>query len=345
MRMNQVNSTFRFLTVFPLIAVLASCQTVASVSDKPCLQASPCWDVFELSNGLRMPHYRTHSLKHQNSNITQAVVVIHGSNRNADTYFNQMVKAAEISNKFPNMLIVAPHFSIENDSLSHPDREVYWRASNHWKRGNKSTRKLNDRISSFEVVDEILQGLVNTHRFPNLKKIVLAGHSAGGQFLQRYVAGHPEIKSKKAIPIRYVIANPGRYFYFNAMRPTPDFSGDFAKPRDIGECDYNRYEYGMKRRNNYMSRVSAETLINRFRQRDIILLLGNKDNNPSHRSLSTSCGAEIQGRHRLERGLLFKAHIDRYFSPHHSRVVRVPNAGHSSRRMFQSEEGRGVLFD
>jgi len=256
-----------------------------------------------------------------------------------------MVKAAKLSNKVSSTLIIAPHFSIDADSLSRSDREVYWRASNHWKRGNKSTRNHKTRVSSFEVVDEILQGLVHSNRYPNLKKIVIAGHSAGGQFLQRYVAGHPEVNSSKAIPIRYVIANPGRYFYFNEMRPGPDFNGTFTKPRDVGDCDYNRYEYGMARRNNYMSRVSAETLINRFRQRDIILLLGNKDNDPDHRSLSTRCGAVLQGRHRLERGLLFKAHIDHYYSPHHMRVVRVPNAGHSSRQMFQSKEGRGVLFD
>ena len=334
----------RLAALFLIVGVIG-CQTIAPVSDQPCLEASSCWDMFELSNGLRMPHYRTHSLKHGNQYITRAVVVIHGNSRNADTYFNRMVEAAKLSNMFPNTLVVAPHFSIDIDSLTRSEREVYWGGSNHWKRGNLSTSRYKDRISSFEVIDEMLENLSDAKRFPNLKKIIIAGHSAGGQFTQRFVAGYPEIKMSKAISIRHVIANPGRYFYLNAMRPTPDFNDDFALPRDIGDCDYNRYEYGLVRRNKYMSRVSAKTLINRFRRRDIVLLLGNKDNDPNHRSLSTHCAAELQGRHRLERGLMFKSHVDRYFSPHHSRVVQVPNAAHSSRRMFQSEQGRHVLFD
>lgn len=292
-----------------------------------------------------MPHFRTHSLKHRNAKITRAVIVIHGNGRTADNYFNRMVKAADMSVAFPQTLVVAPHFTIDIDALIRPEREVYWRASNHWKRGNLSKRVHNKRISSFAVIDEMLSRLTNRTLFPNLKKIVIAGHSAGGQFLQRYVAGHPDIEGANDIPIRYIIANPGRYFYLNEYRPTSDFSGEFAIPRDIGDCDYNRYEFGMERRNRYMNQVSAKTLIERFRRRDIVLLLGLKDNNPNHRSLSTKCGAELQGRHRLERGLMFKAHIDRFFSPHKTRVVLVPKAGHSSRRMFQSEAGRGVIFD
>jgi pimeloyl-ACP methyl ester carboxylesterase len=301
--------------------------------------------MYTLSNGLRMPHYRTYSLMHKNLKVTRAVVVIHGNGRNADSYFNRMVEAAVMSEVVPHTLVVAPHFTIDIDSLTRDDHEAYWRGSNHWKRGNQSVRRNGKRISSFKVIDEILVSLTNRRRFPNLKKIVIAGHSAGGQFLQRYVAGHPDVKNGKAIPIRYVIANPGRYFYFNGYRPAPDFNGNFMLPKNIGDCDYNRYEYGMERRNRYLNQVSVKTLIDRYRRRDIILLLGLRDNNPNHRSLSTSCAAELQGRHRLERGLMFKAHIDRYFSPHQTRVVFVPRAGHSSRRMFQSEEGRGVIFD
>ncbi len=334
-----------WVAVTLLAAGLGSCQAPATVSDLPCLSASSCWDLLDLSGGLRMPHYRTHSLKHANQNITRAVIIIHGNSRNADSYFSNMVKAAMRSNKLSKTLIVAPHFSISSDAFSRSEREVYWRRSNHWKRGNLSSRDYKNRISSFAVIDEIVTSLSERKRFPSLRKIIIAGHSAGGQFVQRYVVGRPEIRLEGGLAIRYVIANPGRYFYLNALRPGPEFKGSFAVPRDKSDCDYNRYEYGLEQRNAYMNRASAEELLQRFRKRDVVLLLGVKDNDPNHRSLSTSCGAMLQGRHRLERGLMFKAHIDRYFAPHQMRLMLVPGVGHSNRGMFQSAEGRRAIFN
>jgi len=40
--------------------------------------------------------------------------------------------------------------------------------------------------SLFEVYDQMLLALANTTRFPNLKRVLLVGHSAGGQAMQRY---------------------------------------------------------------------------------------------------------------------------------------------------------------
>ena len=46
------------------------------------------------------------------------------------------------------------------------------------------------RVSSFAVLDALLQMLSDRQHWPALDLVVLAGHSAGGQFVQRYaVAG------------------------------------------------------------------------------------------------------------------------------------------------------------
>ena len=141
-----------------------------------------------------------------------------------------MIKAVRKAGCLQDTVVVAPHFSIDIDALLRPDREAYWDASNHWKRGNLSSRDRKQRISSFAAIDEIAAALSDRKRFPNVRRIVIAGHSAGGQFVQRYTAGRPPQEWERRLPIRYVIANPGRYFYFNDLRPAPAFDGTFRRP-------------------------------------------------------------------------------------------------------------------
>ena len=86
---------------------------------------------------------------------------------------------------------------------------------------SESCRKTGDasldtgRLSSFAVVDRLLAG-VTTAGYPSLKRIVVAGHSAGGQFVNRYKRRLRTIRSRVMwSPIRRLT------LYFGAKR----FSG------------------------------------------------------------------------------------------------------------------------
>jgi pimeloyl-ACP methyl ester carboxylesterase len=46
-------------------------------------------------------------------------------------------------------------------------------------------------VSSFRVYDDLFAWLADRSRFPALKRIVLAGHSGGGQVVQRYAILKP----------------------------------------------------------------------------------------------------------------------------------------------------------
>ena len=61
--------------------------------------------------------------------------------------------------------------------------------------------------TSFDVMDEILMRLARSEAFPNLRSIVLAGHSAGGQFVGRYQMSN-QVHDKLKLPITYIVANP-----------------------------------------------------------------------------------------------------------------------------------------
>jgi hypothetical protein len=79
-----------------------------------------------------------------------------------------------------------------------------------------------DAVSSFDVMDEFLRAAVV--KFPNVEDIVIVGHSAGGQFVHRYVwmgVGVHERLEASGIRVRYVPTNPGTYAFPISQRKTP----------------------------------------------------------------------------------------------------------------------------
>src|SRR5690606_19937597 len=114
----------------------------------------------------------------------------------------------------------------------------YWSDSG-WKYGGDSTSS--KKLSSFAVVDEMVRKLGDKKLFPNLTKITVVGHSAGGQFVQRYAAGG-SAEGAVSVPLRYVVANPSSYMYLNGYRINA--SGQWATPS--GCSNYDEYRYGLQ---------------------------------------------------------------------------------------------------
>src|SRR4029077_20402692 len=110
-------------------------------------------------------------------------IMVHGTNRNADHYFETAMAAAFIAGAVENTIVIAPHI------IASPDKpeanEVVWPGGgDSWRSGGMSTS--NPTLSSFDFVDEILRKVSNKKNFPNLRHIVVTGHSAGGQYATRY---------------------------------------------------------------------------------------------------------------------------------------------------------------
>ena len=110
-----------------------------------------------------------------------------------------------------------------------------------------------------------------------------------------------------------------------------------------GSCgEYDDWHYGLENRNSYASASTAETLRARLIERDVRILLGTADTLDAQ--LDASCGANLQGRHRLERGQLLVRYMDDLFPGHAHVEMLVPDVGHSSLSMFTSAVGRSALF-
>ncbi len=327
-----------FLTA--MVSLLAGAGV--ALAEEPCRRGEACRVAIPMGRGLVMPAYALWPLDRPRPELMRLVIVIHGNQRSAGAYFRRMARAAREAGREAVTQVMAPHFRLSGDAGAGDDGALYWERSADWKQGEDSADFPGGAVGSFEVLDRMREWIARKRLYPHLARVVIAGHSAGGQFVQRYVLGSAAAPEGPAVAVRYVVANPSSFMYLDSRRP--DGRGGFALARGSIRCLVNAYKYGPEGRNAYMSAVPLDVMVRRYRARDVIYLLGAADSDPAAAGLDRRCPARAQGPHRLARGTWFKAYMDRFFAPHAHRLVLVPGVGHSANRMFRSDEGRAVLF-
>jgi len=270
--------------------------------------------------------------------IQRVLIVIHGRLRNAETYRQSAERAAEQAGQSATTLVIAPQFLNESDIARHqlPDSLLHWRGDD-WMAGELSIGA--NPLSSYAVLDKILERLSDRQQFPTLKEVVIAGHSGGAQVVQRYaLLGHDQPALQSAgVSVRYMIANPSSYAYFDDQRPVP-----FNAARCPG---FNDWKYGLLKLPDYANGQPAQQLEQGYVQRNITYLLGQRDTNPHHPALDRSCAAETQGASRLVRGHRYFDYLQqRHPEGLNQQLIEVPGVGHNGDKMFTSPEGLKALF-
>ncbi|OAF00733.1 hypothetical protein AYJ54_31325 [Bradyrhizobium centrolobii] len=272
--------------------------------------------------------------------ISRAVIVLHGRLRNADDYYKSAMTAqAAAGDAGKTAIMIVPQFLSQVDIDAHklPEDTLRWSLEG-WEGGEAALAP--KPVSSFEALDAVLAKLSDRRIFPNLKQVVVAGHSGGGQVAQRYaIAGKGEAAlSRQHIDVRYVVANPSSYAYFSAERPVPDVAASCP--------GYNNWKYGMDERPPYLADATPAALEQRYVEREVIYLLGTLDTNPEHPALDKSCMAKAQGAYRYARGHAYADAMAKRDNgtPNH-RVWDVAGVGHDGDKMLTSKCGLEALFD
>lgn len=279
--------------------------------------------------------------------VTRAVIVIHGRLRNADVYNASGEKALAAAGEAGQAaILVVPQFLAEVDATAHhlPAGTLRW-GTTGWEGG--ADAKGPAPISSFAALDAILAKLADRALFPDLKTIVVAGHSGGGQVVQRYaILGKGEATPIAAgIAVRYVVANPSTYAYFTADRP--DGEGGFGPFAGAASCPkFDRWKYGMADLPAYAGPASPAALEQAYLGRDVTYLLGTADTDPNHPALDKTCMAEAQGPYRLARGEAYVGYLrGRHPDEFRQKLLLVEGVGHDGDRMLTSACGLAALFD
>lgn len=292
--------------------------------------------------------YANHDVRQPDDKIVRAVVIVHGVKRNAADYFATGEKLLQLARlDAGDTLLVAPHFMTRSDQGATSAMPLW--GGGQWMQGELSTHGVKD-VSSFDALDAVVRTLADRARFPSLKEIVLIGHSAGAQLMQRYavlnaVDGSPQMAG---IVMRYVISSPSSYLYLEASRPD---GGRFDVPADTGDCpDYNQYRYGIDNLPSWLGgqALNGETLFRRYAARRVTYMVGTRDTDPAHRFLDKSCGAELQGNTRVARQTAYR-HYEEFLSarwgiPIDHPGFQVSGVGHSAAGLFGTEDTARRLF-
>jgi pimeloyl-ACP methyl ester carboxylesterase len=324
-------------------AVLASTSTQVAAEEETATHKKPVKVVADarLAVGAKgtLPLYVSADWSKPLPAITRAVLVLHGRLRNADVYYRSAETAqAAAGEAGKSAIMIVPQFLAEVDieGWHLPVDTLRWTLEG-WEGGEPALGPT--PASSFEALDAILARLADRNIFPNLKQVVVAGHSGGGQVVQRYaISAQGEAALTAArIDVRYVIANPSSYAYFSAERPEPQIAASCP--------GYNNWKYGMEARPPYVAGSAAE-LEQRYVARQVTYLLGTKDTNPNHPALDKSCMAEAEGPYRYVRGHTYAAVMAKRDggTPNH-KVWDVEGVGHDGDKMLTSSCGLAALFD
>ncbi len=287
----------------------------------------------------RLPVYVSQDWTKPLPQVTRAVLVLHGRLRNANVYFRTAMTALNAAGAAGRgSLMIAPQFLAGIDMTPHelPSETLHWPLLG-WEGGEPAEGPSD--ASSFDALDAILLRLADRKTFPGLRTVVVAGHSGGAQVVQRYaIAGKAEAALAAAgIAVRYVVANPSSYAYFDAGRPLPPVAN--SCPR------FNDWKYGMDHRPPYLASPAASALEAAYVRRDVTYLIGSLDRNPDQPALDRSCMAEAEGATRYDRAYAYYGMLkirDALTLRH--RLIEVPGVGHDETGMFTSALGLAALF-
>jgi hypothetical protein len=295
-----------------------------------------------------------HPIDHPNPAIERVVIVVHGVLRNADDYFPNMMTAVEQAGVADQTLVIAPQFLLEDDVIRFdlPNEILYWdgESGEGWKKGDDSAATESTprtaAVSAFTVIDRLIERVANSEIFPHLKSIVVPGHSAGGQYVNRYAAG---TQVNQSIPekfhLRFIVANPSTYVYLNADRQISAETKEFGVPEGALP-DYDDYKYGLRNLNPYMAAVGADSIRARYPHRDVVYLLGGEDTRAA--MLEQTPSANLQGKNRLERGQVYYRYLQHLYGDEitqNHKIAVSPCVGHDNAALWKSEAGMRYLFE
>jgi pimeloyl-ACP methyl ester carboxylesterase len=336
--------------------------TLRPAAAAPCSRATNAcerWVTFGKGPARSMV-YASYPLDVPNPAITRALIMVHGAGRNADHYFETSMAAGFLADALDNTIIIAPHFIAGNDKPA--PNEVMWpERGENWRSGGASPT--NPALTSFGFLDTLVLRLADKRTFPNLTRIVIAGHSAGGQVATRYEMAN-RVHNTPGVRISYVVANPSTYAWPASVRPLP--TGD-ADPTDaykeslgrsgdslhtnftFGAFDttkapnYDRWPAGLEdRKTGYTAGMSDDQLKKQLAERPTTYLLGQVDVLPLG-GFDSSPSAMAQGPTRRARGEAFFKYITQTLGAKQTAII-VPECGHNDRCIFTTDIVFPVIF-
>ena len=353
----------------------AAAAQVAQTDATDCSrEAAPaCLRAMELPGGAGQLHYYASRLPGASSEAgpRSALIVMHGYPRDANRSFRAGLLAAERAGRLGHTLVIAPLFQVSASQAAHcqaPGTPPAQAGDALWTCGSWPAGQLSQGdpgISSIAALDALLAEI--KRQWPDLQEATLAGFSAGAQLVQRSIGFAAEPPA--GLRVRYVVADPSSWLYFDPVRPQPLVQGQpvdwqactvdtqgqtpctfaFAAPVDASACgSYDDWKYGASALPAFLGR-NAQQARQRYAAADIAYLEGALDSGTArgtaYRVLDKSCAAMLQGPYRLQRGLAYLAYEQAVLRPARPRTLAVvPGCAHDVACVLPHASARTALF-
>ncbi|MEJ5149151.1 hypothetical protein [Comamonas sp. MYb396] len=348
--------------------------TPASAPQTCTEQASDaCYQGFVLPGQAgRMHFYASQAPQAENADGSggpqTALLIMHGHPRDANRSFKAALDAARKAGRLETTLVIAPLYQVASDKAERcrtkgtpaPEPgDALWTCGSWLAGQNSQAGAGRTPISAIAALDALVAHI--HQRWPSVRHITLAGFSAGGQMLQRSIGFAQQPPA--AVSLRYVVADPGTWLYFDPPRPQPQRAGrdvDWAACSD-GGCDYRMqlpqeascpgyhdWKYGTQALPSSLGPTAAQAR-ERYRQADIHYLEGALDNHAgkgtSYGALDKSCAAMLQGPFRRQRGEGYAAYVAQVLQPARPQPLSiVPGCAHDVACVLPSDAARPALF-
>ena len=312
----------------------AGCDTAAS---------DACYFAFEPPAAQGRLHYYASIAPGASGAPTHALIALHGHPRDAAKTFDAALRAVRQGGRAGDTLVVAPLFQVDaarGATCSTPGvpaaqpGDLLWTCAS-WLEGAPSANGAG--LGSFAALDALVAELLR--QWPGLRVVTVAGFSAGAQMVQHAIGF--AAPAPAGVALRYVVADPGTWLYFDAFRPMP------ADPATCPEV--NRWKYGLDALPAHLPRTAALARV-AYAAAEIHYIEGALDTGEgkgtAYRALDKSCAADAQGPFRLQRGQAYVAHEGTLrAAPLDPRtLVVVPGCAHDVACVFPAPEARAALL-
>lgn len=272
---------------------------------------------------------------------SRALIVMHGHPRDAQRTLEATERAVAAAGQSADTLIVAPQFQVPAQlagGCSLPGTpaagtdELLWDCRS-WVEGAPASNQ--PAVSAYDVLDALVAHL--RRQWPSLQRITVAGFSAGGQMVQHYL-GYAA-PAPAGVHLRYVVASPGSWLYFDAPAPGP---ASAACPQA------NRWRYGTDGAPAWLSR-SASAARQHYAEADVRYLVGALDASDGpgtfYKILDKSCAALRQGPFRAQRAQAYAAYdAGALATTGAHRLNLVPGCAHDVGCVFPAAAAREALL-
>ena len=297
---------------------------------------------------LTQPYYRNIPLANTSADIKYAIISLHGDGRNADEHFNIIGQATVNAGLEDSTILLAPVYPFQDDINQYNlgDDVLYW-SDTDWNAGDLSRNTQSNprpfRISSFSTMDSIYHRLVENN--PNLKRIVLTGHSAGSQMVVRYAAGGRAQAdlTETGIDFVFVPTNTPSFLYYDDNRVLNQNAEVFEfGPSDCGSA--SQYKYGLDNLNQYMENTGEATIIENHKRAGVTYLIGQYD----FGGQTNTCARMVQGSSRLIRTHVYFSYIGFFYGDsiyNNHRMAEIPAAYHEFNEIVFTDCGMNALFN